>query len=146
MVNISGRDGRITSRQLHAFTGGTEGGSWSWGPGRDIAAATDASRLEAGVPLAELGSPGGEMGAFYYMTDWKQKRDTGDRIFYDLRTQGGRGAADGGTAAGEGAGPLGQAGPEHPPLHAPEFDKILLPLAGMTAVFALVRRSRKGSS
>jgi hypothetical protein len=93
-----------------------------------------------------MGAPAGEMAVFYYMTDWRQKRDTGERIHYDMRTQGGRGLAAAGTAAGEMAGLLQAFGLDHPPLHAPEFEQILLPVAGMTAVFVILRRPRKRAS
>jgi hypothetical protein len=146
MVNITGRDGRITSQKVHSFTGGGDRGLWSWSQGTDMAAATDLTRVEAGVPLGGLGQPAGNIGVFYYMTDWRQKRDTGERISYDMRTQGGRGLAGGGTASLEGSGDLLGPGIVHPPLHAPEFGEILLPLVAMTAVFALARRPRKRRS
>jgi hypothetical protein len=146
MVNITGQDGHITSRRLHSFTGGAGGGSWSWSPGTDISAATDLTRLEAGVPLGVLGAPSGEVGVFYYMTDWRQQKDTGGRISFDMRTQGGRGLAGTGLAQDPGTGQLQPSGLDHPPLHAPEFEQVLLPLAGMIAVFVSVRTSRKRPS
>ena len=143
MVNITGRDGAIRSQKLHSFTGGADRSLWSWSPGTDISAATDLSRLEAGVPLGGIGSPTGNIGLFYYMTDWRQRRDTGERMTYDMRTQGGRGLPEGGTSLESGGGLSQVPGIDHPPLHAPEFEQILLPVAGMAGMFSLVRRARR---
>jgi len=143
MVNITGQHGRISTQRLHQFTGGADTGSWSWSAGTDVRAAADQTRLEAQISLGGLGFPAGNLTVFYYSTDWKQKRDTGGQIAYDLRSQGGRslnGEGTDGAAPGPPAGPDGRDGPA---LHAPEFQDVLLPLAGMTAAFVILRRARK---
>jgi hypothetical protein len=143
MVNITGRGGRITSQRLHSFTGGADRASWSWSQGTNILAATDLTQLEGGLPLAGLGFPTQEIAVFYYMTDWKQKRDTGEKISYDMRTQGGRGSQNGGTAEYEVGSDSGEDGRDGPALHAPEFGDIILPLAGLIVVFTILRRTKK---
>ncbi|MGQ9582424.1 MAG: hypothetical protein ACUVV6_02800 [Thermoplasmatota archaeon] len=146
MVNVTGQHGTILSRRLHSFEGGEAAGEWRWSAGADIEAASDGSRLEAGLPLSQLGSPSGNLSLFYYSTDWRDRRDTGDRVEHDLGT--GRGCSDGGPGRDlpEGAGlPLPPDPTMDPPLHAPEFGELLLPIAGVVALFASIRRiARRG--
>ena len=141
MVNITGQYGRIGSKRLHAFSGGDRS-AWSWTPVAELLAATDETRLEAAIAAAALGNPAGNISVYYFTTDWRQKRDAGEKVLFDLR-------------AGGGGRSLPGPGPEYippglplserdiQPLHAPEFRDILLPVCGMIAVFALLRKRRR---
>jgi hypothetical protein len=148
LVKVTGQYGRIAERKLHSFTGGSDREKWSWSDGTDVNAATDSSRLEAGAALADLGSPAGNISVFYYTTDWKGGRDSGDRLGYDLRADaGGRGLPGGGTLMGGGEGAPWNGGPGV--LHAPEFQDVVLPAAGVIGAFVFIRRragrNRRGS-
>jgi len=138
MINISGQYGHISYRKFHTFTGGSDRSAWSWSVGIDVAAASASTELESCISMASLGNPTGNMSLFYYSTDWKARKDTGNKLTYDLRAGGGRALLwDDPLMAGvrDLAGTLD---PE--PLHAPEFQDILLPMIGMTATFFIIRR------
>lgn len=140
MVKITGQYGRILERKLHSFTGGADRGKWSWDDGKEVSAATDTSRLEAGVALAGINSPKGNISLFYYTTDWKALKDGGEKLGYDLRAPGGGRAA--GPQAGEmdmpGNSSAGRFDPK--PLHAPEFRDLAAPMAGIIGLFAVLRK------
>ncbi|MBM4248158.1 MAG: hypothetical protein FJ149_01720 [Euryarchaeota archaeon] len=140
LVRVTGQGGRITASKVLPFTGGTDRQAWSWGAGSDVVAATDRSALEAAVALGELGSPAGNIGVYYYTTDWRSARDGGDRLGLDLRGGGGR------ALPGELQPALDETGAPRStgdgPLHAPEFREVLVPLLGVSGAFFLVRRTR----
>ncbi|MBM4248770.1 MAG: hypothetical protein FJ149_04935 [Euryarchaeota archaeon] len=141
MANCTGQYGRVLQKGLHRFTG-TGRADWSWAPAGDIEARTDEHRLEAGLPLASLGSPGGNITLFYYTTDWSLQRDRGEAVVHDLAAGGGgRGS---GTSPGTENGPGAPAsGRDIQPLHAPEFRDALVPLLGMASLFLALRRRRR---
>jgi len=141
MVKMTGQNGRVLERKVHAFTGGSDREKWSWADGTDVAAATDATRLESSVALSDIGSPKANISLFYYATDWKANRDTGSRVGYDLRAgAGGRSFTEGLQHLEGGLFLPGDGGPQ--PLHAPEFRDVLLPVAGIVGIFVVIRRKR----
>jgi len=143
LANFTGQYGRISTRGLHRFTGGDRT-AWSWSAAGGAEAATDATRLEAALALSDLGTTSANISLFYYLTNWRLDRDAGERIVLDLAAgTGGRTAGDDGPAEGAPEPPV--SGRDIQPLHAPEFQEVLLPVAGMAVLFFVFRRRSRGA-
>jgi len=143
MANFTGQYGRISTRGLHRFAGGDRT-AWSWSAAGDAPAATDDTRLEAALALPGLDSPKGNVSLFYYLTNWRLDRDAGERVVLDLASGTGGRTAGGGQPA-EGTPEPPGSGRDIQPLHAPEFQEVLLPMAGLAALFFVFRRRGRGA-